>query len=83
MTNSSNASYRRRILAAKGLTLEDLRSNDIKTPMMRWFELKFGSPIEVLLEGSLTECARRLGTNKSTISKWKKRLGIDQPMQAA
>ena len=50
----------------------------LKTPMMKWFELKFDKPIEELLVGSLAEVAHRLDTNKSTISKWKKRLDLDQ-----
>lgn len=82
MTNSPLAGYRRRILAARGLTMNDLKSDDRKTAMMKWIEFREGKSIEELLQGSLSECADRLGTNKSTISKWKKRLGLDQDEEA-
>lgn len=85
MTNSSNAGYRRRILAGKGLTLADLHEahSRVKTPMMKWIEFREGKPIEELLDGTLEECAKRLGTNKTTISKWKMRLGLPKRFESS
>ena len=51
----------------------------LKTPMMRYFELKTGKDIEdILLSGSLSHVAKTLDNevDVSTISKWIKRLKL-------
>jgi transcriptional regulator with GAF, ATPase, and Fis domain len=57
--------------------MADLHSNEPKTPMMKYLEYKHGKTIEELLQGSLADCAKRLGTNRTTVAKWKRRLGLD------
>ena len=48
-----------------------------KTHAMKLQELKFGVPIEeLLLDGSESQIAAKLGVDKSTISKWIKRLDL-------
>ena len=51
----------------------------LKTPMMRYLELVYGKPIEkILLSGSLSVVAKRLGNevDTSTLSKWIKKLNL-------
>lgn len=51
----------------------------MKTPKMKYLELKYKQPIEkLLLSGSLNAVANKLGkeVDASTISKWIKRLGL-------
>ncbi len=51
----------------------------LKTPLMKYFEVKKGKPIEeILLSGSLSHIARQLDNEVevSTISKWIKRLKL-------
>jgi len=53
--------------------------NHSKTPLMRYFELVHGEPIErMLLSGSLSVVRKRLDNevNTSTLSKWIKRLKL-------
>jgi len=48
-----------------------------KTMGMRYLEEKFKKPIQELVStGSLSVVAKKLGTDPSTISRWKKRLGV-------
>ena len=51
----------------------------LKTPLMRYFELVYGEPIEqILLSGSLSVVAKHLNNevDTSTLSKWIKRLKL-------
>ena len=48
-----------------------------KTLAMRQIEARFGRSIEeLLMEGSLTQMATRLGIHFTTISHWRERLGL-------
>jgi hypothetical protein len=49
-------------------------SDDGKTPLMRYLEVKHGKLIDDLLySGSLSEVAENLGIDHTTVSKWRKR----------
>ena len=49
----------------------------LKTRDMRMVELETGKPIELLLvKGSCTQVARLIHRDFTTVSKWRKRLGI-------
>ena len=49
----------------------------LKTRDMKYVELLLGQPIEVLLlKGSLTQVARIIDRDFTTVSKWRKRLGL-------
>lgn len=51
----------------------------LKTPYMKYLELKYREPIEsILMSGSLSQVAKRLGNevDVTTISKWIKRLKL-------
>lgn len=51
--------------------------NPAKTPLMRRIERQYGIRIEeVLVSGSLTQVAEALDIDFTTVSKWKKRLGL-------
>jgi len=51
--------------------------NHLKTKHMRYYELKFGQSIEILLtEGSLYKVGNTLNLDRSTVSRWRKRLGL-------
>ena len=52
------------------------QNGTIKTTAMLLVELELGVPIEQALEGSLSVVAKRTGMDFSTVSKWKKRLGL-------
>tara|TARA_Y100000310_G_C20653118_1_gene800566 strand:+ start:487 stop:726 length:240 start_codon:yes stop_codon:yes gene_type:complete len=62
-------------------TVVAVRDEDIqpipKTPMMLLVEARTGQDIKVLIQsGKVRDIAKRLGVNYSTISKWRKMLGI-------
>jgi len=75
---------RERVLRERGVNLEHSRlnvklvsSNGGKTPTMLLLELRFNDDIKSLLsEGSVRDVAKRLGINYSTVSKWRKSLGL-------
>ena len=83
---------RQQLLARRGLTrvgqghLESLPPLELvpefpgaehKTLAMRLIEQRFGVPIEELLvEGALQEVGTLLGIDQSTVSKWRKLLGL-------
>lgn len=57
--------------------LPETPTDHLKTHAMRLQELKFGIPIEeLLLDGSLSQISNKLGLDKSTISRWIKRLDL-------
>lgn len=62
----------------KKLVSEDMRYNHLKTDLMRLLELDHGRPIEVLLTLShnMSDVARQLGVDRSTVLRWKRRLGL-------
>jgi len=62
------------------LIISPLTSVDkLKTSYMRYKELEYGKPIEkMLMAGSLSVVAKKLGLDPSTVSKWKKRLRLIQ-----
>lgn len=84
MESRSTASIRRKVLKDRGVKLEkhtrkpqplpnELPSSFSKTPMMKYLEIKHGTPIEQLIfEGSIYKAGKKLGVNPSTISKWRK-----------
>jgi len=48
-----------------------------KTPMMKYLELKFEKPIEeLIMEGGLSEVARKLRVDPSTVWLWRQRFGL-------
>jgi len=51
--------------------------DSLKTPMMRYLELKHGKPIQdMVMAGSLSQVAKKLGVDSSTVSKWIKHLKL-------
>jgi DNA-binding MarR family transcriptional regulator len=73
-TRATQASIHRRAKAALEL---DTQAH-LKTKDMLLIEQRLNERIQVLLEGSLLgeDIASRLGITISTVSKWRKRLGI-------
>ena len=52
-------------------------SPKLKTKHMLYLEYKYGESIELILTaGSLYAVGKRLGIDRSTISRWRKRLGL-------
>ena len=61
------------------LSIEQSISVKSKTPLMRYLEQKYGRPIdELLMSGSLSVVAKRLGNevDTTTLSKWIKRFKL-------
>ena len=55
----------------------DLNRPEGKTLTMLVLEAQLGEPIEVILEsGTLGTLSRELGLHRSTISKWRRQLGL-------
>lgn len=52
---------------------------DGKTTLMRLKEMQFGHPIETLIKGPLSEVAKKLRVDKSTIVQWRVQLDIKPP----
>ena len=52
------------------------RNGTLKTRQMMLIELEWDLPIEDLLVGSLSQIAKRLDIDNSTVSKWKTRLQV-------
>ena len=50
-----------------------------RTPMQLYLEEKYRLPIEVLIRGPLSQVAERFQIDKSTVSKWRKKLGLVPP----
>jgi len=78
---SKTTELRRKILKDKKLvkvgrklvSFDELPSDYHKTQLMKYIELKSGSPLEdLVLNGSTRQVAKRLGINYSTISKWRR-----------
>ena len=66
-------SIRERMLAKRGIVLSIKR----KTTAMKLLERQFGLSIEELIkDGKLEDVARQLGLEQSTISRWRKILGL-------
>ena len=60
-------------LTRKPVTVDDLPSLFPKTRLMRYIELKFGKRLEhLIMSGTLDEQEKKLGIDKTTISKWRK-----------
>lgn len=82
------AALRRKILKERGIVLEkhtrkplppptpdEIPRDFKKTPLMRLLELKHSDSIEnLILIGSIYTIAKRLQTDPTTISKWRKRI---------
>jgi len=52
--------------------------NPLKTPLMRSLEREYNKPLEELLvNGSLSVVSEKLRVDASTVSKWKKKLGLE------
>lgn len=77
------ASIRKRLLKQRGVelkrmtrkptTIDDLPSSFRKTRAMRYVELKFGKRLEDLIAtGTLDSLEKKLGVDRTTISKWRK-----------
>jgi hypothetical protein len=61
----------------RGLKVVEISKDGNKTLAMRLLEREFGDSIEnLLLFGDLAATARYLGIDKSTVSKWRLRLGL-------
>ena len=84
---SELSSIRRRILKRRGVVLEPQTGKPLpyfeapapfrKTPTMKLLELRFQQPITHLLaSGTIYECAKRLGIDATTVSKWRKRIRL-------
>lgn len=55
----------------------DILDRKVKTKAMMLLEHQLEKDISVLLQlGSLSQLERQLGIDRTTISKWRKRLGI-------
>lgn len=55
-----------------------LSFNTPRTYAMKLLEIKFGKPIELIISvGTLDEVASTTGVERSTISKWRDKLGIN------
>ena len=55
----------------------NIRTSDGKTAAMLLVESELGQPLErILTSASRGKVAKRLGLDKSTVSKWRKRLGL-------
>jgi len=53
--------------------------NPLKTPLMRALEREYNKPLEELLvNGSLSVVSEKLRVDTSTVSKWKKKLGLER-----
>jgi len=51
--------------------------DSLKTPLMRYLELKHGKPIQdMIMAGSLSQVAKKLGIDPSTVSIWIKNLRL-------
>ena len=73
LTVVQSAKHKHRRLMSQPATI----SNRNKTTAMLFIELRFGKPIEeLLLSGSLSIVAKKLGISCSTASKWIKRLRL-------
>jgi len=73
------SSLKDKILAA----IDEQRSlgepNPLKTPLMRALEREYNKPLEELLvNGSLSVVSEKLRVDTSTVSKWKKKLGLER-----
>ena len=55
----------------------NIRASDGKTAAMLLVEAELGQPLErILTSASRGKVAKKLGLDKSTVSKWRKRLGL-------
>lgn len=84
MTKTYIAAIRKRILssiATKSSPIEEFPIEEFKirkTSLMMMLERAFNSDIVyIVASGSLSEVANRTGLDKSTISKWRKRISAD------
>lgn len=51
--------------------------DSLKTPLMKYLELRHGKPIQdMLMAGSLSQVAKKLDVDGSTVSKWIKHLKL-------
>jgi transposase-like protein len=80
-------SIRKRILTRRGVepakytrNIKQYFESDapfLKTPTMRLLEMKYGVRIEaLLLNGTIDELAKKLSIDRSTVSKWRKRIRL-------
>lgn len=91
MAHISNKSIKDRILEERGLIEHQTAKHtpkklarippspldSLKTPLMRYLELKHGKPIQdMIMAGSLSQVAKKLEVDTSTISKWIKHLRL-------
>ena len=78
-------SLKKRILRKRNVVLEPRTKNPItpdelptpfkKTIRMMFIELKHGRPIqELIADGSIDDVAMYIGVDRSTVSKWRKRI---------
>ena len=78
-------SLKQKILKRRNVVLEPRTKNPItpdelptpfkKTDLMRYLELKFVTPIqELIAHGSIDRVADLTGVDRSTVSKWRKRI---------
>ena len=87
----SAAGLRRKILKSRGIatttttkknaprSLDKGRVDSRKTLAMLAIEAYWNIPLEeLLLDGSNREVGKRVGISKSTVSKWRKRLGLGE-----
>jgi hypothetical protein len=85
-TTNTRAALRKRVLKTYGLKVKDGKVQEIKlevdgdprkTLSMRAVEQLLGVPLEeVLMSGTYTEISNKTGLKRSTISYWRKRLGL-------
>ena len=69
----------KRVLLELGISREQLRNRGQKTPLMLLLEHTYTQPIETIIgSGSLSDIAKRTGVDNTTISRWRKKLGIQQ-----
>ena len=53
--------------------------NPLKTPLMMSIEREHGVPLEkLLMDGNLSVVSERLRVDESTVSKWRKKLGLER-----
>lgn len=85
MSKKNMANVRRAMLQRRGVVLEphtrkpleyhEAEASFTKTPLMRFVELKFGKPVEVLVAtGTIYALAKQLSLDATTVSKWRKRI---------
>ena len=59
------------------ITVDELPTPFKKTSLMKYIELKHGTPIHQLITvGSIDDVAYVIGVDRSTVSKWRKRIRL-------